>query len=531
MITSRHKKLARRKQRIARRLAPRNWTAQTQPMYRGTNVHYEHAERVRALDTGGIGAIHRLATTQTTALSLGSNTFTATQTIGTGNLEVSTGNVLIDAGNLQVSSGNASVSGTLSAQALALPTTQNSTSGVVTLNSQPFLHAYTPVNAFYMSPDKTDTFVGIQAGNFSMTDTMQLMEVYGGGHVGVGYQALKALTTGYYNSAVGYQALAANTSGAYNTAAGYQALTANTLGGQNTVVGTSALVSNTTGGANTAVGVSSLAGNNGGDNTAVGVLSLSAPNLTGNENTAIGFGSLWLATSGSNNVGLGSTTGYYLTSGSNNTFLGYMAGMPQGDGAISNASAIGANATVAQSNAMVLGGTGANAVNVGIGTTAPDTTLQVFGDIKVGTAGTNGCLKNYGGNVIAGTCSSDLRLKKDVQPFGSVLGKVAQLRPVHFTWRADEFPDRHFGNSVNSGLIAQDVEKLFPELVTTDHQGFKMVNYSELPYLTLAAVKELKAEDDELRAESQRLRADNAALKAQLSALAERLERLEQRKQ
>ena len=62
MSTSRHKKLARRKRRIERRLAPRNWTAQAHPMYRGGNVHYELADRVRGLETGGIGAIHRLAT-------------------------------------------------------------------------------------------------------------------------------------------------------------------------------------------------------------------------------------------------------------------------------------------------------------------------------------------------------------------------------------------------------------------------------------------------------------------------------------
>jgi hypothetical protein len=57
----RQEKLARRKRRIERRLRPRTWPAQATPMYRATNVQYELADRVRALETGGIGALHRLA--------------------------------------------------------------------------------------------------------------------------------------------------------------------------------------------------------------------------------------------------------------------------------------------------------------------------------------------------------------------------------------------------------------------------------------------------------------------------------------
>ena len=53
--------LQRRKQRIERRLEPRNWAAQASPMYGASNVHYELSERNRGLDTGGIGAMHRLA--------------------------------------------------------------------------------------------------------------------------------------------------------------------------------------------------------------------------------------------------------------------------------------------------------------------------------------------------------------------------------------------------------------------------------------------------------------------------------------
>ena len=127
-------------------------------------------------------------------------------------------------------------------------------------------------------------------------------------------------------------------------------------------------------------------------------------------------------------------------------------------------------------------------------------TLQVYGDIRVGTTGTNGCIKNFAGTGILGTCSSDRRLKKNITPFAPMLDKVTALQPVHYFWRASEFPDRHFGNSRNYGLIAQDVEQVLPELVETDSDGYKAVDYSKLPLLTLQAVKELKDENDALKA-------------------------------
>jgi len=66
-------------------------------------------------------------------------------------------------------------------------------------------------------------------------------------------------------------------------------------------------------------------------------------------------------------------------------------------------------------------------------------------------------------------------------------------------WRSDEFPARHFGNGQNYGLIAQDVEQVLPELVVTNEDGYKAVDYSKLPLLTIQAVKDLKAENDALK--------------------------------
>lgn len=136
---------------------------------------------------------------------------------------------------------------------------------------------------------------------------------------------------------------------------------------------------------------------------------------------------------------------------------------------------------------------------VGIGTTGPADLLDVNGDLRVGTSGTNGCLKNNSGGTIIGTCSSDLRFKQNITAFPHVLNKFAQLRPVHYFWRVAEFPAKHFGPEQSYGLIAQEVEQVLPELVSTDVQGYKQVDYSKLPLLTIQAVKELKAENEALK--------------------------------
>ncbi len=117
----------------------------------------------------------------------------------------------------------------------------------------------------------------------------------------------------------------------------------------------------------------------------------------------------------------------------------------------------------------------------------------------MGTTGTNGCIKGFGGAALAGTCSSDRRFKKDITPFDHLLDRVAALQPVHYFWRASEFPDRQFGDRRAYGLVAQDVEQVLPELVVTNDDGYKAVDYSALPLLTIQAVKELKSENDTLK--------------------------------
>lgn len=109
--------------------------------------------------------------------------------------------------------------------------------------------------------------------------------------------------------------------------------------------------------------------------------------------------------------------------------------------------------------------------------------------------------------------SSDLRLKKNITPITNAFDKVTQLQGVNFNWKTEEYPDKHFSEDRQIGLIAQDVEKVLPELVHTDKEGYKSVSYDKITAVLIEAVKEMKAEH---QAQIERLEAEIAQLKAQL---------------
>ncbi|HNN07214.1 MAG TPA: tail fiber domain-containing protein [Leptospiraceae bacterium] len=165
--------------------------------------------------------------------------------------------------------------------------------------------------------------------------------------------------------------------------------------------------------------------------------------------------------------------------------------------------------------------------NVGIGQTSPSEKLEVVGDIKVGTSGSNGCLKNFGGGTITGTCSSDEKLKKDIRPMESVLDKVSQLVPKTYHWRSEEYPNKKFGTQKEYGLVAQDVEKIFPDMVENDSNGLKAIHYERLPILTVQAVKELSLRLRGATEDLDREKLENAKLKQKLLSVEERLNVLE----
>ena len=155
---------------------------------------------------------------------------------------------------------------------------------------------------------------------------------------------------------------------------------------------------------------------------------------------------------------------------------------------------------------------------VGIGTTTPAQKLQVFGDIRVGTTGSNGCIENYGGGVIGGTCSSDAGLKTDVVALAeserSFLEGLTALTPVTYKWndRAGELYQKNTDMN-NTGLIAQDVQIHFPELVSFNDDGFRQVDFGAMQFYIIEALKELweKVQGHDERLES--LEQENEYLK------------------
>jgi len=97
------------------------------------------------------------------------------------------------------------------------------------------------------------------------------------------------------------------------------------------------------------------------------------------------------------------------------------------------------------------------------------------------------------GNICAtgsiGGCS-DIRYKKDITPITNALSNVMQLRGVNYFLKTKEFPEKQFTNTRQIGIIAQEIEKIYPEVVLTDKDGYKSVDYSRLTPILLEAIKE-----------------------------------------
>ena len=110
--------------------------------------------------------------------------------------------------------------------------------------------------------------------------------------------------------------------------------------------------------------------------------------------------------------------------------------------------------------------------NLGVGITLPSEKLDVSGNAKA----------------TAFLYSSDINLKKNIKPLGGELNKVLALEPVSFNWKSDD--------SLDVGFIAQEVEKIFPEVVhTSPVTKLKTIDY---PKLTVFLVKALQEQQKEI---------------------------------
>jgi Chaperone of endosialidase len=326
--------------------------------------------------------------------------------------------------------------------------------------------------------------------------------------------------TGSHNTAVGGEALAANISGQDNTAVGFEALFKNDAGDNNTAVGVSALEQNVDGNNNTSVGVSALEKNvDGNFNTAVGARALESLDsgnfcLTANVpctfNTAVGFEALQNGETGFNNTALGSSA-LLNSTGNNNTAIGTGAGsnLQRGDNNI-YLRALGA---ATDNNVMRLGRGQARTFIAGIA----NASMSNGSTVVISSAGQ------------LGVQMSSARYKRDIQTMGTRSQGLLQLRPVTFRYKEDEQGERHYG------LIAEEVVKVYPELVTRGANGkVESVRYQELIPMLL---NEQQQQQRKLVVQAQQmaeLQAQNARLQVAIqqqqerdAALAARLERLE----
>lgn len=258
---------------------------------------------------------------------------------------------------------------------------------------------------------------------------------YPGGNTAEGQNALFSLTTGGYNTAIGFFSLRSNTTSSLNTAVGAGALFGNTDGNNNTATGAGALLSDTIGYSNTANGSFALfSDTQGNDNTATGAAALYS-NTTGDINTANGYGALGNNTTGFGNTAVGAYAGNQLSTGDNNIDIGY--------------------------NVMGVAGE-SNTIRIG-NTDITDTFIRGIS----GATASGGAAVFVNGNGKLGTMTSSSRFKEDIKPIGGASQTLFSLRPVAFRYKKEIDPQ----HIPQFGLVAEEVERVDPDLVIRDAQG------------------------------------------------------------
>jgi hypothetical protein len=281
--------------------------------------------------------------------------------------------------------------------------------------------------------------------------------------LGMGDRALAqcfVCSDGNANTPAGTSALSVNSSGADNTAVGFSSLGSNSTGNYLTAVGSNSLLSNTTGAYNAAFGAYSLVANTiGTGNTASGYAALRSINA-GNYNVGLGYQTLFYASSGSSNIGIGYRGGFNVATGNYNIEIG-------NQGTASDNYTIRIGIPGAQSQTYVAGISG---------------TQLTGAAVYVTSSGQLGVL------------ASSERYKTAIESLGSDTDKLMQLRPVSFHLKADP------QGAVQYGLIAEEVAKVYPELVIRNNSGeIQGVRYEELAPMLLNEVKRQSTEIRELK--------------------------------
>jgi hypothetical protein len=172
---------------------------------------------------------------------------------------------------------------------------------------------------------------------------------------------------------------------------------------------------------------------------------------------------------------------------------------------INSASANGASTVVARDSG---GNFSANTITANLtgnasgsaGTFTSTSQNSQFNSVGVGTAGSTTAGEIRATNNITAYYSSDERLKDNVKVLSNALAKVLQIRGVEFDWNNLKDPeDGYFVRKHDVGVIAQEIEKVLPEVVAVREDGIKAVKYDRIIPLLIEAIKELEAQVAELK--------------------------------
>jgi hypothetical protein len=291
------------------------------------------------------------------------------------------------------------------------------------------------------------------------------------GNVAVGFQALRSNSTGTNNVATGFQSLFSNATGGANTAMGFQALNQNTSNG-NTAVGFQAgfgSTSSTNGEGNTAIGFQALFSNAGGDNTAIG-------------NSAL-FGS----TAVNDNVALGAFAGGNVSTADNVICIG---------------SDVGGENT---SNRTYIG-------NIGTFTQNPSVDVNHIVTVNLAT----GRLGNF-------IPVSSRRYKEDIKPLDKTSEALFSLKPVSYRLKKEFDPTQPLA----FGLIAEEVEKVNPDLVSRNNKGqVESVRYEMVNAMMLNEFLKEHRKNEEQEATIAQLKSGMEALTATVKEQASQIQKV-----
>jgi hypothetical protein len=387
---------------------------------------------------------------------------------------------------------------------------------------------------FSNTTGSSNVFIGNTAGRLNTTggNNVFLGDLTGFSNTGgtynafVGSEAGKGNTTGTYNTFFGYQAGFSSGGSSYSTSIGYKAgyALSNWQGG--TYVGFEAGLKST-GRQNVFVGADAgQAFSTGADNVAVGGGAGSSNDYptvveaTGSRNAFLGYYAGYKSAGATDNVLVGAQDPFGLThiTGSYNVYLGVDAG----------------NLSSAASRNVFIGyqagfnETGSDKLYIHNNSTA---TPLIWGDFSAKRLRFNGntSINSYPnqyyalqinldgiddtyGLVVWGSSYgssawtfSDARLKKNILPLSNALNSVLSLNGVNFDWKTDENPGMGLASARQIGLIAQDVEKILPELVSDGPNGFKTVDYSKITPVLIEAIKEQQRQIQDQKARIEKL--------------------------